>query len=424
MKIKQHLPLWAIFILTFILNGCATNPFQDYYEAVSIPAYKKAHLQYLVDKESPTLTVSTNDYNAELEEAQAHGMVIIGTSSFNAPIVEINKLSEQAKLVGATHVLYKVSPAGQITGFAPQIMTKEEASAMSKQTTHHPPSQSSDNNNSYTSTEDKAKDNEELFWGLKYLPVSYNKQRFDQSATFLVRDLQIPVLGLKTQSLTSDQKRRLGSNHGVIVKRVFYDSPGFAADIQKGDILYRVNGITIENEQHFHTIATRYSGTQNPMIFEILRGNTPIQVYLNPLFKRPSKILTKEPVLPLSKNNQLANSPATAQIAPKNQSTLPILTSSPNSETKLSLDTPSQKTPDKTPLPANANTLKNEIPSQTNRSSDIEKTPIEEKQAEAAKRWAVRKKAYDARIKKKQARAKDGFLMKIVHSMSDWFSDD
>lgn len=363
--------LTASAMLLAMLSGCATNPYHDYYHANQIPENEKRYLQYLPEEGSPQLTASSGDTASELDEALSHGFVIIGTSTFNAPLVDTEKLAEQAKDVGATHVLYAAKQAGKVTGFAPQAMTEAKAQELSEETTQHAKSLATPE-----PTDGKggdAEDKEGPFWGIGYLPVSYNKQRFNQSATFLVRSSKVPALGLETQSLTADQKRRLGYNRGVVVKRVFYDSPGFAANLKKGDILYSVNGIVINDQRHFQTIARSYAGAGRLMVFEVLRGVEPIQVTLNPAAKGPRKApLLVEQAEPLADNA--------------------------SSEKDGSADADAQ----------NAEALK---------------TP-EEKQQEAAQRWAVRKKAYDARIQKKQARAKDGFFMGLYHSVTDWFDSD
>ncbi len=361
--------LTASAVLTMMLTGCATNPYHDYYRAAKIPENEKRHLQYLPDESTPILTASSGDTASELDEALSHGFIIIGTSTFNAPLVETEKLAEQAKNVGATHVLYATKQAGKVTGFAPQAMTETKAQALSEETTQHPDKLPAET----TEGKDDNTENKEGFWGLSYLPVSYNKQRFNQSATFLVKRSKVPALGLETQSLTADQKRRLGYNRGVVVKRVFYDSPGFAANLKKGDILYSVNGIVIENDRHFHTIVNSYSNTDHLMVFEVLRGNDPLQVTLDPAARgsRKPALLVEHPETPSETIDPEKNRDA---------------------------DSEAQK-------------------------AEALKTP-EEKREEAAQRWAARKKVYDARIQKKQERAKDGFFMGLYHSMTDWFSSD
>lgn len=364
--------LIASTMLTVMLSGCATNPYHDYYRANQISENEKRYLQYLPEESSPLLTASSGNTTSELDEALSHGFVIIGTSTFNAPLVDIEKLAEQAKNVGATHVLYTAKQAGKVTGFAPQVMTESKAQVLSEETTLH--AQNHISSESMEAKSSDVEDKDKPFWGIGYLPVSYNKQRFNQSATFLVRNTKVPELGLETQSLNADQKRRLGYNRGVVVKRVFYDSPGFAANLKKGDLLYSVNGIVIENQRHFHTIAKSYAGAGRLMVFEVLRGTEPLQVTLNPAAKGPK--------------------------------TLPLLVEQAEpSGSPINLDNSHQ------------------ADSEDLQKAEALKTP-EEKQEEAAQRWAVRKKAYDARIQKKQARAKDGFFMGLYHSMTDWFASD
>ena len=376
-KLPRPALLSASTVLVAMLAGCATNPYHDYYQAEKIPEYEKRNLRYLPEDGTPKLTSSTGNPKAELEEALSHGFVVIGTATFNAPMVSAEELAEQAKDVGATHVLYSAKLAGKVTGFAPQAMTKEQAKALSKHTTHHQDSEAAAEPVAEQDGE-QAEKKDELFWGMGYLPVSFNKQRYDQSATFLVKSAKQPVLGLDTQSLTSDQKNRLGFNRGVVVKRVFYDSPGFDADLRKGDILYSVNGIVIENERHFRTIARSYANAGRTMQFEIVRGEEPMSVTLNP--------------------------------QARGHRTAPVLVEQSNPAEKAV--TEAEEKPS-TEVQTDENAKKDEAL----------KTP-EEKQAEAAERWAKRKKAYDERIKKKQARAKDGLFMGMFHSVTDWFDSD
>ena len=369
MSLKQTRPiLWTLTIpLLSMLAGCATNPYHDYYRASQVPEYDKQHLKYLSEDSTPILTASSGDTASELDEAQSHGFIIIGTSSFNAPLVETEKIAEQAKDVGATHVLYSAKPTGKVTGFAPQAMTESQGQALSEETTHT-------SNLAETETQPAEGENpepvkkEEPFWGIGYLPVSYNKERYNQSATFLVKSTRIPPLGIEALSLTANQKARLGYNRGVVIKRVFYDSPAFAANLKKGDILYSVNGTVIQDARHFQTIAKSYAGSNRTMVFELLRGTEPMQLALNPAANprknRPILVEQGEPVKEVT--DETSNNPQNA---------------------------------------------------------DDLKTP-EEKRQEAAERWAARKKAYDARIQKKQARAKDGFFMGLVHSVTDLFDDD
>ncbi len=374
-RTRTLLLMTASTVLVTMLTGCATNPYHDYYKATPIPEYEKQHLQYLPEEGAPKLTASSGDTASELDEALSHGFVIIGTSTFNAPLIETEKLAEQAKDVGATHVLYSAKQAGKVTGFAPQAMTEDEAQALSEETTRQtglPSTNPPSIDTSYDKV-DSAGNKEEPFWGLGYLPVSYNKQRFNQSATFLVKSSKVPALGVETQSLNADQKQRLGFNRGVVVKRVFYDSPGFAANLKKGDILYSVNGIVIKDARHFQAIAKSYSGAGRLMVFEVLRGTEPLQITLNPAAKgaRNTPLLLEQA------------DPSTGTVVPEGNNQ-----ASNDAQTTEALKTP------------------------------------EEKREEAAQRWAARKKAYEARIQKKQARSKDGFFMGLFHSMTDWISSD
>ncbi len=90
--------LTASAMLLAMLSGCATNPYHDYYHANQIPENEKRYLQYLPEEGSPQLTASSGDTASELNEALSHGFVIIGTSTFNAPLVDTENWQNRRKM--------------------------------------------------------------------------------------------------------------------------------------------------------------------------------------------------------------------------------------------------------------------------------------------------------------------------------------
>lgn len=59
-------------------------------------------------------------------------------------------------------------------------------------------------------------------------------------------------IGIGIENLSEEMKNKIQSNKGVYINFVSEESPGFYADILKGDILYSINNQVITNDIHYY----------------------------------------------------------------------------------------------------------------------------------------------------------------------------
>jgi S1-C subfamily serine protease len=58
-------------------------------------------------------------------------------------------------------------------------------------------------------------------------------------------------LGLHLYDLTDELRRKVGSNKGVYIFAVVKDSPAFNSDLLSGDVIRRVNGVEVIDQNYF-----------------------------------------------------------------------------------------------------------------------------------------------------------------------------
>jgi C-terminal processing protease CtpA/Prc len=104
---------------------------------------------------------------------------------------------------------------------------------------------------------------------------------FEHSATFW-RKVERPIFGASVRDLSDEQKKKLETNRGLVVRSLVIDSPAYAADILKDDVILRFDGEGVPSAKRFYEDLLRKAGKTVPV--SILRGNKTIEkkVTLNP----------------------------------------------------------------------------------------------------------------------------------------------
>ena len=74
--------------------------------------------------------------------------------------------------------------------------------------------------------------------------------RHDFLATYWIKG-KAPLLGVLMRDLTSEEKKKINSNKGVMVVSVLKNSPAFLADLFNDDIIKRVNDIEFVDSKSF-----------------------------------------------------------------------------------------------------------------------------------------------------------------------------
>lgn len=235
------LRLLLIGITAFLIQGCA--PFsKHYYDKTGGADITTVPWAVITDGEPKLLRGNKreNDTQKMLEDGYAQ----VGYSSFNAGNVNENGAIAQAKKVHASVVIIYSAYTNTESGALPLTLPN---GAYGTTTTYHP----------------------------------YHVRRSDYFATYWIK-LKQAIFGVHLEDLTTELRREIGSNKGMLIRAVIKDSPAFQADIFRGDVLRRIGEIEIYNDEKFSEALTRYEG--QTVITIIYRNGDPM-VKIMPLNK-------------------------------------------------------------------------------------------------------------------------------------------
>jgi serine protease Do len=92
-------------------------------------------------------------------------------------------------------------------------------------------------------------------------------------------------LGVETMELTPAVAGQydLGSWHGLLISRVFVDSPAYRAGVKTGDVLRRWNGKSVTTPEQLQTLLSKASADKQVKLTVIRQGaELPLRVLLGP----------------------------------------------------------------------------------------------------------------------------------------------
>ncbi len=92
-------------------------------------------------------------------------------------------------------------------------------------------------------------------------------------------------LGVETVELTPAVASQydLGSGYGLLVSRVFVDSPAYQADVKTGDVLTHWNGISVITPEQLQTLLSKARADKQVKLTVIRQGaELPLRVMLGP----------------------------------------------------------------------------------------------------------------------------------------------
>lgn len=231
--------IFIIAISMASLSGCA-NGYRDFYSAN--PTENIAELELLKSGQQPILYESSN-FDPELDKFMSKNFRVIGSSSFNGKMHSKEQLLEQAISVRSTHVIYGSKfVTNQIT--STPIFTPNG------------------------------------FGGINATAVTGQHMRYDQGAVYLAKSKYKLRFGIFADELTPELRKALGTNKGVRVKTVVEDTPAFAANLFKDDVITRIDNKEISKSDDFSEIIGAVPPNQEIVTFSILRDGKPMDVLL------------------------------------------------------------------------------------------------------------------------------------------------
>ncbi len=272
----------VLFILFLILCGCAsTNPYTRFYRDYS----KKISPDSVAtpDDEGDPIVFQSKDPIADEKDMMRKGYTLIGESRFRGSRRTTqnrkNLVESHARQVGAEIAFFYDAYSHTVSGVREQTVpvvttstatsyeTQSPVSPMSLATGVHP-SITNQARGSGTATQSTGITTTHETQKTVYEP--YSRDVYSHRASFWVR-LTMPFgLGAYLHDLTDDMKQAIQSNHGTFVSIVVNDTPAFEYDLLEGDIIKKINGITIRNSEHaYQIIGDNIGGTIDLSIWRL-----------------------------------------------------------------------------------------------------------------------------------------------------------
>jgi C-terminal processing protease CtpA/Prc len=251
--------LSLVFLLIF-LQGCVNN-YEKFYkensEAISEIKNNPQEFELLSEGDTPIIKyVNSDNVQDVFDEFNSAGYILIGESGFTgSKDSDPHKhMIEQAQKIGATVVVANDKFEGTIT----TTSTSSEANNI--------------NTNYYGSYGQGIGSALTTYYTPKTTTSSYDK--YGQYAYYIAKYKKKLKFGLKVKNLTSDLKKKLGRNTGVLVDIVFNETPVFYANIMKGDVITRLDGVDVGGYKKF--LKSLKGVNSKSVIFTILRDGEEI----------------------------------------------------------------------------------------------------------------------------------------------------
>ncbi|KMV30342.1 hypothetical protein AB733_11700 [Photobacterium swingsii] len=241
-EILQNKHIKSVFcIAAFSLQGCAINPYTEFYQSY-VDGKDLGNYSYVLKKgEEPEVLKGDFDKVISIRDSYLrNNYKQIGYSSFNGSKSSSDSAIKQAKKVGATVVLiaseYASTENIQQTLLLPQTSTTNTFGMVGNSTV-----------NLYGTTQ-----------SMQQTTLNKTIDRYDQAAAYLVKLKKEPVFGAVVSALDFKQKQEINSNKGVEVKIIIDGSPAYLNDVLEGDILTKANGKELLNPDVAVNILTSF----------------------------------------------------------------------------------------------------------------------------------------------------------------------
>ncbi len=240
MKVLKFIAIVAVFMG---LTGCAGNPFSSFYQPYNIPQDR------LIKSTSKPELILGSDLKNDRYKLNSKGYTEIGSSAFNGANVNMDHALDQAEKLGADLVYCYCNYTDTESGTVPLITP---------------------NNQTVIAGGGVA-----TVYGNKLTPISYSVRRYDYIATYWVK-AKMPILGVNIMAITTDVKRKIGSNKGLIVTAVREGSPAYIADIIDGDVIVKINDTVISSGKSLQDALLSNAGEE--VKISLWRGDKKIQI--------------------------------------------------------------------------------------------------------------------------------------------------
>lgn len=250
-----------------LLAGCA-SPFKQFYQGTTASIANATEQVVVLESTPPTVLTSSN-LPRDVESRLQQGMLMLGQASWNGTDIGTeSQAREQAKLVGASLVLWSWQHVGSTSGVMPLSMP-------STTTTYG-------NGAVYGTYGSATWSGSATTYGTTTTYIPYTVHRYNVAAVFLARATKPPTLGVLPRPMTPEDQVAAGTVSGLYIALVINGSPAAKSGILPADILCAIGGDPIDSYDGFQTALAKHAGTTVEV--ELRRGGERLtySIALNP----------------------------------------------------------------------------------------------------------------------------------------------
>ena len=243
-------------LVAVVLSGCAMVNIKHYYRdnTGGVKDISKDS-RWIAASGEPELRIG-NNINEDMKKLAEIGYGVIGSCDFSG--VTKAPVRSQALYVGkelrASLVMLYIHSGKPVIGEAPMTLPNmQTANTQIMGNVGNTPISGS----AITTT-----------YGTQTTYIPYALELNDYVIVFLAKIKS--RIGIYYNDLTSEDKKQIGSNKGVVVKSLIKGSPAFEADIIDGDIIKKLNGAEVIDAEQFGKLLDE--NNENKISLTFIRG--------------------------------------------------------------------------------------------------------------------------------------------------------
>ena len=270
---KTILPLVCAIAL---LNGCATNPFAQFYQSYTNGMPATVQQRFLPSEPQPQIfTAAPQNHKDECRQLEERYFVCIGFSGFVGGAPTQSQLKDHAKKVGADAVIYTSEYSHTEQGVRPFFSYQP---GQTYTTTHYGTANANVygggsyayGSGTYSGTSTTATPGT---LHTDYIP--YQQQVYQYGVSYW-RRMKPGIFGVRFSPIPEDLRSSLQRNTGAFVELVMLDGPAFRANIMRGDVVIQLADKPIATIQEFIELLPSYAGQKVGV--RVIRGTQTIDI--------------------------------------------------------------------------------------------------------------------------------------------------
>lgn len=244
-----HMKTFNLVLLvfsSFFLAGCA-NPYSSFYTDLT-QGRNITERPGFISSGEPKLYQGANPEDDE-RKMMEDGYWMVGYSLFHGRLISSDEALEQAIKAHAAVVLVYSAYIDTLSGYMPITTPTTQTSTTSANATAH------SLGGSYVNAYGKSRT---TTYGSTSSYVPYHVDRYDQFATYWAK--YKTILGGISRELNDEERKKMGTNKGVVIQFIVKNSPAFREDFLVGDIIRQVENTDISDPKDISELLANYQG--------------------------------------------------------------------------------------------------------------------------------------------------------------------